>query len=146
MKAKILFFIASVGFGIAFILQFIKPTFILPAIGKITSRFGEKRADGVHNGLDIANKIGTQIVASSGGTVLKVWNDSSNGNAIQIKHGLGYITGYAHLSKTLVKVGDKVKQGQKIAEMGNTGKSTGSHLHFVVKVFGRNIDPETIIK
>lgn len=145
MKNRIVYAFISLMVFIAYLISRYKPKFILPAAGKITSRFGEKRSSGTHNGLDIANVIGTPIYASSAGTVSRVWNDKDNGNALQITHNLGYLTGYAHLNKYSVKLGDKVKQGQKIGEMGNTGRSTGSHLHFVVKLLGQNLDPETVI-
>ncbi|MBR2471818.1 MAG: peptidoglycan DD-metalloendopeptidase family protein [Clostridia bacterium] len=120
----------GIGFG-----SFIDPTF-----GTVTSRFGS-RWGGRHNGLDIANKIGTPVEAADSGVVIKSEYDGDFGNLIVIDHNNGYVTYYAHLNSMCVAVGDKVIQGQKIGEVGNTGYSTGPHLHFEVRKNGVPTDP-----
>jgi Peptidase family M23 len=110
------------------------------------SRFGS-RSDpftgrtAMHEGLDFSAPTGTPILAAGGGQVITAGSHSSYGNHIDIAHGNGLVTRYAHASKLLVKEGDIVKQGQKIAEVGSTGRSTGSHLHFEVRVNEEAQDP-----
>jgi murein DD-endopeptidase MepM/ murein hydrolase activator NlpD len=114
---------------------------------KITSKFGATNGrTSPHNGTDFGAPIGTPIFAPQSGTVLKTWFDSKGGYQMQIQHNADYITGYAHLSKYNVSKGQKVKKGQQIALVGNTGTSTGPHLHFTVKYKGQNIDPMTVLK
>ncbi|MBE6037383.1 MAG: LysM peptidoglycan-binding domain-containing protein [Clostridiales bacterium] len=110
-------------------------TYIYPTRGTITSRFGT-RWGRMHYGVDIANNTGTAIVASDGGKVTSAGWENSYGYVIRINHGANVTTVYAHCSKLLVSVGEKVYQGQKIAEMGSTGNSTGPHLHFEVRING----------
>ena len=101
--------------------------------------FGGKR---MHKGLDFPGSIGTEIYATGEGVVVKAgYNKSGYGNEVVIKHHAGYSTRYAHLNKLNVKVGEKVKRGQLIAFMGNTGKSTGPHLHYEVRLNGKTVDP-----
>ncbi len=125
----------------------IVPTFIRPLTGgRITSNFGYRKAPTAgastnHKGVDIATPTGTSIVASCGGTVTKAGWASGYGYVVYISHDGGVETRYAHLSKVLVSVGDKVKQGEKIALSGNTGVSTGPHLHFEMRVYGTPVDP-----
>ncbi|MEA2015900.1 MAG: M23 family metallopeptidase [Actinomycetota bacterium] len=107
-----------------------------PTWGTITSLFGERRRGYVHKGLDIANNTGTSIQTTASGTVIFTGWHGGYGRKIIIYHGFGYTTVYAHLSKIYVEVGDKVKQGDIIGTMGNTGHSTGSHLHYEVLVDG----------
>jgi murein DD-endopeptidase MepM/ murein hydrolase activator NlpD len=110
------------------------------------SRFGS-RSDpftgrtAMHEGLDFSAPTGTPILAAGGGQVITAGTHPSYGNHIDIAHGNGLVTRYAHASKLLVKEGDIVKQGQKIAEVGSTGRSTGSHLHFEVRVNEEAQDP-----
>ena len=108
---------------------------------RITSEFGEKRTTGTHSGLDIAAPTGTPILAPAGGVVQSVYYNAVGGNQLIIEHTDSLKTGYAHLSKTDVKKGDKVKRGQKIGEVGNTGRSTGPHLHFTVTFLGIKQNP-----
>lgn len=110
-------------------------TFIYPARGKLTSRFGP-RWGRMHYGIDIAAPSGTKIRASDGGTVIYAGWDGSYGYVVRIDHGGNRTTVYAHCSKLLVKRGDKVYQDQHIANVGNTGRSTGSHVHFEVRING----------
>ncbi len=101
-------------------------TFIWPTQGLISQNFHK-----YHEGIDIAGASGTPIVAAASGTVIKAgWDDWGLGNAIEIKHDDGSITIYGHNRRLLVSKGQKITQGQMIAEMGSTGNSTAPHLHF----------------
>ncbi len=112
-------------------------TFIWPTAGYISSKFG-MRWGRLHKGIDIARSTGTPIYAADGGTIQSSsWNDSY-GYYVVISHGNGISTCYAHCSKLLVEIGEKVYQGQRIALMGSTGNSTGPHCHFEVRI---NEDP-----
>jgi LysM repeat protein len=120
--------------------------FIYPTRGSITSRFGTRRDPftGVrtfHNGVDLANSIGTPVRASMAGTVTDTGFNSSYGNYIVVSHEGGFQTLYGHLKSFGVKVGQDVGQGQQIALMGNTGYSTGSHLHFSIFKWNKPLNP-----
>ncbi len=115
-------------------------TFISPVRGTITSRFGY-RWGRLHTGVDIGVRTGTEIKAADGGRVIFSGRDGSLGICIRIDHGGNRVTTYGHLSKSLVKVGQKVFQGQHIANSGNTGRSTGPHLHFEIKINGKFKNP-----
>lgn len=95
----------------------------------------------MHNGVDLAAPTGTKIYATDGGTVTYSGYKGSFGYMIIINHGGNYESYYAHCSKLLVKKGDKVFQGQNIALVGNTGRSTGSHLHFEIRYLGNPKNP-----
>lgn len=115
-----------------------------PTHGNITSRFGYRKIFGgtsYHSGIDIANKKGTDITASDGGIVTYAGWMSGYGYLVEIDHQNGYVTRYGHNSEILVSKGDKVFQGQHIAEMGSTGRSTGNHCHFEVRYKGERQDP-----
>ena len=123
-------------------------SFIWPVYGNITSYFGYRYIFGsysYHSGIDIAAAYGTGIQAADGGTV--IWagtgtgSNWSYGKYVIIDHGNGYQTYYAHCSSLLVSVGDKVYQGQAIARVGSTGRSTGNHCHFQVKINGTTVNP-----
>lgn len=88
----------------------------------------------MHEGMDFACDIGTDVYATGDGTVVTSDWASGYGNVVEIDHGYGYMTRYAHLSKTAVKAGQKVKRGDLIAKSGNTGKSTGPHVHYEVRL------------
>lgn len=94
-----------------------------------------------HEGMDFASAVGTPVYATGNATVTKAGWESGYGNLIVLDHGYNYTTRYAHLSKILVKPGQKVKRGDKIGEVGNTGKSTGSHLHYEVRYNGQPRNP-----
>ena len=100
---------------------------------------GEKR---FHHGLDISASRGTAIYATANGKVVSAGKLGNYGNTIKIKHGYGYDTFYGHLYKIFVKRGQDVKRGELIGEVGNTGRSTASHLHYEVHYFGTPQDPE----
>lgn len=123
---------------------------IRPAKGWITSSFGYRESPFTgkrefHEGFDIANRHGTPVLAPADGIVSYVGRRGLLGNAVLIDHGHGIITKYGHLAEYLVKTGQKVKRGHQIAKMGNTGRSTGPHLHYVVYVNGRPVNPEKYI-
>jgi murein DD-endopeptidase MepM/ murein hydrolase activator NlpD len=114
--------------------------------GSLGSRYGYRsdpftgRAS-MHEGIDFNAPIGTPILAAGSGTVVFAGMHPGYGNQIDIDHGDGILTRYAHASRLLVKEGDIIKQGQKIAEVGSTGRSTGAHLHFEVRLNGESQDP-----
>nr|WP_310428773.1 M23 family metallopeptidase [Chamaesiphon sp. VAR_48_metabat_135_sub] len=112
--------------------------FSWPAAGKLTSKFG-RRWGRMHKGIDIAGPIGTPINAAADGTVIAAgWNSGGYGNLVEVRHNDGTITRYGHNSRLSVSVGQTVRQGQQVAEMGSTGHSTGSHLHFEIRPTGGN--------
>jgi len=122
---------------------FLWPT---PGSDLVTSPFGPRRSPGGigstnHQGIDIGVVWGSPILASAGGVVeLSGWNGGF-GNYIRIYHGNGHHTVYAHNSRNHVRNGDRVSQGQHIADIGSTGNSTGPHLHFEIWVNGSPVDP-----
>jgi murein DD-endopeptidase MepM/ murein hydrolase activator NlpD len=100
----------------------------------------------MHEGVDYVVPEGTPIYASAGGVVSYADNHPSYGNMVEIEHGNDIITRYAHASKLLVKVGQVVRRGEKIAEVGSTGRSTGNHLHFEVRYKGSAQNPVRFLK
>jgi murein DD-endopeptidase MepM/ murein hydrolase activator NlpD len=123
---------------------------IWPARGWVTSDFGSRldpyTADRVmHQGLDIAAPHGKEVYSPSDGTVVFAGLEGGYGNVIVIDHGYGIKTRYGHLAKILVKPGEKVKRGALIAAVGNTGRSTGPHLHYEVRVNGIPQNPRKFI-
>ena len=94
-----------------------------------------------HEGLDFMAEEGTPILAAAGGVVVFAAHHPQYGNMVEIDHGNDLVTRYAHASKIVVKVGDVVLRGSKIAEVGNTGRSTGTHLHFEVRLRGAAQNP-----
>lgn len=99
-----------------------------------------------HEGIDFAGSLGTPILAAAGGVVVYAEYHAAYGNMVEIDHGNDLITRYAHASKLLVKVGDMVLRGAKIAEMGSTGRSTGTHLHFEVRQRGVSVNPAQFLQ
>jgi murein DD-endopeptidase MepM/ murein hydrolase activator NlpD len=95
----------------------------------------------MHNGIDLAGPIGTQIRATADGYVQRSEWANGYGNLVEINHGRGIQTRYGHLSKSLVTPGQRVKRGDLIALMGSTGRSTGSHLHYEVRIDGKAVNP-----
>ena len=125
-------------------------TFIKPVQGTITSRFGQREPTTStvpknHTGTDIAANAGTKIIAATEGEVVLASEEGDYGKHLKIQIG-EISTIYAHCSKLYVKQGDKIVQGQEIAEVGSTGNSTGPHLHFEIRISERIIDPEKILK
>jgi murein DD-endopeptidase MepM/ murein hydrolase activator NlpD len=119
-------------------------TYIIPYHGTITSRFGARIFRGrydFHTGIDFAGPKGSIIVASDGGTVTKAGWYGPYGYAVIINHGNGVQTLYGHTSKILVKVGQKIAQGEAIARVGSTGRSTGPHCHFEIRINGKAVNP-----
>ena len=112
---------------------------------RYTSGFG-RRWGRMHEGIDMAGPVGTPIYATGDGVVIQAGRASGYGNLIKIQHELGTETRYGHLNRIRVKVGDKVSQGDLIGDMGNTGRSTGPHLHYEVRMKGRAVDPMSFIK
>ncbi len=111
--------------------------FVWPAKGVFTSGFGP-RWGRMHKGIDIAAPTGTPIHAAADGVVVSAgWNRGGYGNLVDIRHGDGTMTRYAHNSKIIVRKGQRVQQGQKISLMGSTGFSTGPHLHFEIRKGGK---------
>lgn len=113
---------------------------IWPTTGSTTSSFGD-RWGRLHAGLDIANDLGTPISAAQGGTVILAGWNGGYGNSVVIDHGGGLSTLYAHASNLIASEGQVVEQGELIAEMGSSGNSTGSHLHFETRLNGSPRDP-----
>jgi murein DD-endopeptidase MepM/ murein hydrolase activator NlpD len=119
--------------------------------GWISSYFG-RRTDPIngksatHRGLDFAGKYGNEVIAVGDGVVSWSGDRYGFGNMVEIKHGNGYVTRYGHNQANLVAVGDQVKQGQTIALMGSTGRSTGPHVHFEVWRNGQAVDPAKYIR
>ena len=101
----------------------------------------------MHAGIDLAGPYGTPIYATADGTIRRSgWNSGGYGNLIEVDHGRGIETRYGHLSAILVQPGQQVKRGQLIARMGSTGRSTGSHLHYEVRIDGRPVNPIPFMK
>ena len=119
---------------------------IWPVTGWLTSAFGKRtdpftRKNAFHNGIDIAASFGSPIMATADGFVSHVKREKIGGNVVIISHGGGYTTVYCHLSKFKVKPGQKVKRGDVIGLIGQTGKSLGPHLHYEVRVNGTPVNP-----
>lgn len=120
---------------------------IMPTVGWLSSHFSQSRFHPVlhenlpHEGIDVAAPMGAPIVAPAAGRVKSVSNQPGYGNTFEIDHGNGIVTKFAHCSRIIVHVGEFVTRGQLIAAVGNTGLSTGPHLHYEVHVNGKPVDP-----
>ncbi len=119
--------------------------------GYISSLYGQRTDpfDGnqtSHHGIDFAGTAGTRVLAVADGIVSHTGNDGGYGRLVEITHGNGYVTRYAHNAKLLVKPGQTVKRGDAIALMGSTGRSTGTHVHFEVLRDGRPMNPLSFVK
>ncbi|MGB1557333.1 MAG: M23 family metallopeptidase [Oceanococcaceae bacterium] len=118
--------------------------------GWISSRFGLRRdpftgAKASHYGLDFAAAEGSDVLAVAAGVVSYAGKRSGYGHVVEINHGNGYVTRYAHNQRNLVSVGDRVENGQVIAHVGHSGRATGAHLHFEVIMDGKRIDPARFV-
>jgi murein DD-endopeptidase MepM/ murein hydrolase activator NlpD len=124
---------------------------IMPTAGWLTSAFSRMRNHPIlhvaraHEGLDVSAPMGTPIEAPAGGVVASAGWESGYGNTVTIDHGFGIVTKFAHASRILVRVGERVERGDRIALVGATGLSTGPHLHYEVHVNGRPVDPRRYI-
>ena len=116
---------------------------ISSAYGTRTDPFTGRRA--MHHGLDFAGKPGSDVLAVAAGVVTWSGRESNYGNMVEISHGDGYVTRYAHNQKNLVFPGDLVKKGDPIALIGSTGRSTGNHVHYEVYKHGRSVDPSSYV-
>lgn len=118
---------------------------------RVTSRYGARidpftGETGIHNGLDLGGKKGDSIYATAPGKVLRAGNYGLYGKFVEIEHNLGFRTRYAHMDKVLVKKGDWVDIGDRIGLVGNTGRSTGSHLHYEVRINSRSVNPTAFMR
>lgn len=125
-------------------------TFIKPVVGTISSKFGQREPTTStvpknHTGTDIAANMGTKIISATDGEVVLASEEGDYGKHLKIQIGEVSII-YAHCNNLYVKQGDKVTQGQEIAEVGSTGNSTGPHLHFEIRISERIIDPQKILE
>lgn len=120
---------------------------VVPVTGRITSRFGavESIRDHTHKGIDIAATRGTPILSTASGTVTFAGWSSGYGYLVKINHGNGVETYYGHCSKLYVSAGDTVEAGEQIAAVGSTGNSTGNHLHFEIRLDGKQVNPQTYV-
>src|SRR5437763_398531 len=101
----------------------------------------------MHPGIDLAGSYGTPIYATADGTVLRAgWNSGGYGNLVEIDHGRGITTRYGHMSAILVSAGQHVTRGEQIGRMGSTGRSTGNHLHYEVRIDNRPVNPIPFMK
>lgn len=116
-----------------------------PTRGRLTSPFGA-RWGRRHTGIDIANSLGTTVTAADAGRVSFAGYQGSYGKLVIIDHENGYQTYYAHNNKLVVSAGDRVYKGQKISEMGSTGRSTGVHVHFEVRKNGTPVNPQSFVR
>ena len=119
---------------------------IWPTKGWISSDFGYRQSPFTgekefHKGLDICNRKGSSIIAPANGVVSSIETDAGYGRMLVINHGYGLVTRYAHLDKVLIKRGQAVERGQEIALVGNTGRTTGPHLHYEVHLNGVPVNP-----
>jgi murein DD-endopeptidase MepM/ murein hydrolase activator NlpD len=123
---------------------------ISPTKGLLTSGFGSREdpftgGHSMHSGLDIASREGAEVVAPASGVVVFAGEKAAYGNTIVIDHGRDLTTLYGHLHRTLVSAGDKVERGQHIGAVGNTGRSTGPHLHYEVRINGVPVNPRRFV-
>ncbi len=120
---------------------------IMPTTGWLSSAFSSMREHPIlhiqrpHEGIDVSAPMGAPIQSPAGGTIVSAGWESGYGNVIEIDHGFGIVTKFAHCSKLLFRTGQHVSRGQVIAEVGSTGLATGPHLHYEVHVNGKPVDP-----
>jgi murein DD-endopeptidase MepM/ murein hydrolase activator NlpD len=119
--------------------------------GWISSHYGQRKdpftgQPAMHKGIDVAGKEGSNIVAVAGGVVTYAGSQSGYGKMVEISHGDGYITLFAHNKQIMVEPGDVVRKSQTIALMGSSGRSTGAHVHYEVYKHGRPVDPSSYVR
>ncbi|MGV8059672.1 MAG: peptidoglycan DD-metalloendopeptidase family protein [Smithellaceae bacterium] len=124
---------------------------IWPVKGWVTSEFGTRESPfssgaELHKGLDIATKRGKEVIATADGLVVESCYQTDDGNIVKIDHSHGFVTAYAHLSKIAVKQGTRVKRGDLVGYVGDTGRSTGSHLHYAVYINKVPVNPRRYLK
>lgn len=122
-----------------------------PVNGLITSKYGNRtdplnKKKGIHEGVDIRGKHGEKIRATAAGIVVKAFVNGGYGNYVEIDHGNGYRTVYAHMQNYLVKKGESVQQGQIIGQVGSSGRSTGPHLHYEIRLHSTPVNPTKFMK
>ena len=125
-------------------------TFIVPANGKVFDNFGERRIyndkpRSSHGGVDISAPTGTPVLASNSGEVVLASDLYFSGKTVIIDHGLGLFSLYCHFSKINVKRGQDIRRGDVIGEVGSTGRVTGPHLHWGIKILGSRVDPYSLL-
>ena len=124
---------------------------IMPTSGWLTSQFSMGRKHPIlhvsrpHEGIDVAAPMGTAIIAPAAGRIRHVGNERGYGLVLEIDHGNGIVTRFAHQSRVVVREGDRVTRGQHVGNVGNSGLSTGPHLHYEIHVNGRVVDPLTYV-
>lgn len=119
---------------------------IWPVNGFISSSFGGRispfgRGSQFHKGLDIAGRVGTPIIAPADGTIIMAGHDGAYGISVELNHGGGIVTKFAHMQRTVVKQGEYVRRGQVLGYVGMTGRTTGPHLHYEVRLNGVPVNP-----
>jgi murein DD-endopeptidase MepM/ murein hydrolase activator NlpD len=122
-----------------------------PVEGWVTSGFGTRKSPvgagrEFHQGLDISTRFGKEIIAPADGLVVRSGYEQQDGNYVRMEHGHGFETAYLHLSRIAVKQGMRVKRGEIIGYVGDTGRSTGPHLHYAISVNGLAVDPERFLR
>jgi len=125
--------------------------FPVDGVARLTSPFGVRKdpftkRPAMHQAVDIGARYGSSIIATADGTVTYSGRKSGYGKIVIVDHGHGFTTRYAHMSKTLVKKGQRIKKGDTVGEVGNSGRSTGPHLHYEVMFQSRAYDPEKFLK
>lgn len=128
-----------------------KAPFVMPVQGEIISPFGVRRVlnqepRNPHSGMDLRAEEGTRVLASSDGVVALTADHFFSGKSIVLDHGLGVFTMYFHLSEIDVREGQKVAQGEAIGKVGKTGRATGAHLHWGVRIQGSRVDPLSLLR
>jgi murein DD-endopeptidase MepM/ murein hydrolase activator NlpD len=122
-----------------------------PVPGVLTSRFGRRNdpingKSAYHRGVDIRGRMGSDVMATAGGTVIIQNYDNVNGRYVVLDHGNGFKTKYGHLKKSLVQKGDTVERGQIIGLVGNSGRSTGPHVHYEIRYDGKSVNPTRFVR
>jgi murein DD-endopeptidase MepM/ murein hydrolase activator NlpD len=123
----------------------------MPTQGWLSSAFSSMRTHPIlhmarpHEGIDVSAPMGSPVVAPAAGVVSRVTRETGYGLVLEVEHGNGIETKYAHLSRVNVRPGQRVTRGQQIANVGNSGLSTGPHLHYEIHVNGRVVDPLTYV-